>query len=316
MWNWESRMCARGHPIIGTAYDFEMGVFCHPQCHPEAYRIEGPAVISFSGGRTSAFLLHAVLAHHRGKLPPDVHVAFANTGKEMPQTLDFVRECAEWWGVPITWLEYRAADDPQKRWAEVTHDTASRHGEPFEALIQSKGYLPNPVSRFCTQELKARPMKLWAQQALGWDEWTVVIGLRADEQRRVARLAVPTKEPYYRIAPLATGGITKENVGRFWKAQPFDLQLQNDNGTTPLGNCDLCYLKGYTRITSILRDHPELGEWWARMEREVAGGDAVTGLGGTFRKDRPSYAVMMKQVRDQATIGIKDEPIGDCFCVE
>lgn len=33
-------------------------------------------------------------------------VVFANTGKERPETLDFVQECAERWDVPIPWLEY------------------------------------------------------------------------------------------------------------------------------------------------------------------------------------------------------------------
>ena len=282
----------------------------------DPFRIEGPAIVSFSGGRTSGLLLYRILEAYSGALPDDVRVAFANTGKEMPETLDFVRECSERWSVPIAWLEFTAAEEPQARWRAVDFASASRRGEPFEALIRQKRYLPNPVARFCTTDMKIRPMKLWAQQTLGWGAWTVVIGLRADEQRRVAKLSIPTREPFDRSAPLAAAGITKADVGAFWRAQPFDLRLPNDNGTTPLGNCDLCYLKGYTRITSILRDRPELGEWWARMEREVSEGFGATGQGDVFRKDRPSYAVMMKQVRDQATIGIDDEPIGDCFCVE
>jgi 3'-phosphoadenosine 5'-phosphosulfate sulfotransferase (PAPS reductase)/FAD synthetase len=56
-------------------------------------RIIGPAVINFSGGRTSGRMLHAIHAAHGGKLPDDVVVCFANTGREMPGTLDFVRDC-------------------------------------------------------------------------------------------------------------------------------------------------------------------------------------------------------------------------------
>ena len=48
------------------------------------YRINEPAAISFSGGRTSAFMLFKVLEAHDGQLPDDVVVTFANTGKEMP----------------------------------------------------------------------------------------------------------------------------------------------------------------------------------------------------------------------------------------
>ncbi|THF55938.1 adenine nucleotide alpha hydrolase family protein [Pseudothauera rhizosphaerae] len=51
-------------------------------------RVEGPAVISFSGGRTSGMMLRKILDSHGGQLPNDVRVLFANTGKEAPETLD------------------------------------------------------------------------------------------------------------------------------------------------------------------------------------------------------------------------------------
>ena len=56
------------------------------------YKIEGPALISFSGGRTSAYMLYQILQAHGGELPPNLYVTFANTGKEMPETLDFITE--------------------------------------------------------------------------------------------------------------------------------------------------------------------------------------------------------------------------------
>jgi hypothetical protein len=120
------------------------------------YRIDGPALISFSGGRTSGYMLRNILDAHGGTLPDDVHVVFANTGKEMPETLDFVQECGERWGVRITWLEWR---DNEAGYDTVSHNSASRNGEPFKALIDKRGFLPNPVMRFCTQEMKVRPMQ-------------------------------------------------------------------------------------------------------------------------------------------------------------
>ena len=44
------------------------------------YKIEGPALISFSGGRTSGFMLYHILQAHGGTLPEDYFVVFANTG--------------------------------------------------------------------------------------------------------------------------------------------------------------------------------------------------------------------------------------------
>lgn len=71
------------------------------------FRIKGPAVVSFSGGRTSGRMLHAILEANSGELPIDVEVVFCNTGKERPETLEFVERCGQRWGVEITWLEYR-----------------------------------------------------------------------------------------------------------------------------------------------------------------------------------------------------------------
>ena len=58
------------------------------------YRVPRPAVVSFSGGRTSGYLLKHVLDAYGGQLPGDVSVVFANTGMERPETLDFVDTCA------------------------------------------------------------------------------------------------------------------------------------------------------------------------------------------------------------------------------
>lgn len=71
------------------------------------YQIAGPALISFSGGRTSGYMLRKILEAHGGRLPADVVVGFANTGKERRETLDFVRDCGEHWDVPVVWLEWR-----------------------------------------------------------------------------------------------------------------------------------------------------------------------------------------------------------------
>jgi len=59
--------------------------------------------ISFSGGRTSAFMLHHILEANNG-LPDNALVCFQNTGREMPQTLDFVNNCSQKWDVEIIWL--------------------------------------------------------------------------------------------------------------------------------------------------------------------------------------------------------------------
>lgn len=273
----------------------------------DPFVIDGPACISFSGGRTSAYLLWRVLQSNGGVLPQDVVVCFANTGKEEEATLRFVRDCGERWNVPITWLEYQA-DGPGYR--VVTFDTASRDGEPFESVIKKKNYLPNPVTRFCTIELKIRPMAKYLVDAGLADtkkegENMSVIGIRADEQRRAAKISDKGR------VPLVTAGVGKEDVLAFWSAQPFDLQLPNIGGVTYHGNCDLCFLKGGSQILSLITEKPSRAVWWAKMESTTL---ASKPLGARFRSDRPAYAEMIRFAEQQRDMFDQSEEGIACFC--
>lgn len=239
------------------------------------YCIEGPALISFSGGRTSAYMLYEILRAHGGKLPHDVHVTFANTGKEREETLRFVHDCATHWNVRVRWLEYRDLSieylhkraGVEESFEEVGFNSASRNGEPFAALIARKKYLPNAVTRFCTVELKIRVMRDFGR-AIGLDSWDNVIGLRYDEGLRVLKALERNetgKERFKAVMPLSKAKVTKRDVMAFWKAQPFDLGLQPYEG-----NCDLCFLKSRAKLATIMRENPGMADWWIEQERTVA----------------------------------------------
>lgn len=51
------------------------------------FQITEPTCISFSGGRTSAYMLWRVLQAHDGKLPDEAVVCFANTGMEASKAI-------------------------------------------------------------------------------------------------------------------------------------------------------------------------------------------------------------------------------------
>lgn len=258
-------------------------------------------------------MLYQILQAHGGTLPDDVVVCFANTGKEMPQTLDFVHACSENWNVPIVWLELGSArltkSEGRKKFSYetriVTHETASRNGEPFRSLVEARQYLPNPVARFCTADLKVRRINDYLK-SLGWDEWETAVGIRADEQRRAAKILQGRSDSGEdKILPLYHAGVTKEDIFSFWTAQDFDLKLPNNNGTTDWGNCDLCFLKSAGKKLSIIREQPELVKWWAETEEIV---------GSTFRNDHPSYSRMVEVVEEQRTFDFDDSL--SCFCGE
>lgn len=287
------------------------------------YLITGPALISFSGGRTSGYMLKHILDAHAGKLPADVLVAFANTGKEMPETLDFVQECGSRWGVRITWLEYDPA--AEHKTAIVSHNSASRNGEPFEAVIAAKGgMLPNPVTRFCTIEMKIRRFYHFMHHMKGIDRWSSVVGLRYDESRRVAKQEkrnAQGKERFHTLMPLFTAKVTKRHVASFWRAQPFDLQLPNINGSSPMGNCDLCFLKRASTRQRIMLDRPGTADWWIEQERRARAREVGTEIRNDsvtrFRMDQPDYADLLRDAGRQADMfnDLDGESV-DCGCTD
>lgn len=259
----------------------------------DPYLIHGPALISFSGGRTSAYMLKQILDAHGGTLPDDVHVTFANTGKEREETLRFVHDCATAWGVRVRWLEWRTRrtkDDDgnvipfDERYEEVGFNSASRNGEPFAELIRVKGYTPNAVTRFCTSELKVRVMK-WFMQAQGYEYWTNIVGLRHDEPTRVAKSRKPNKEHWTTALPLDDARVSNRDVRAFWDAQPFDLQLLPFEG-----NCDGCFLKARPKLWEVERTKPGTLQWWSDMEEGPGKGQFVTEY---------SYAELIRDVRRQ-----------------
>lgn len=280
------------------------------------YRLRGKTVLSFSGGRTSAYMLRQVLDHNEDL--SDLLVLFANTGKEHPATLQFARDCSAQWGVPITWLEYREDDSG---FAVVDFDNASRDGEPFEALIRKRQYLPNPVTRFCTIELKIRTIHKYLR-SLGLsteeDPVDMMTGIRADEPRRIAKIRSrgSTSESKHAtmVMPLADAGVGVQQVTGFWDAQSFDLMLPTVNGKTLEGNCDLCFLKGANQVYSIIASDRRKAEWWARMERTAVQSATATATGALFRFDRPSYQQMMDYSELQLDLFVDADEGIECYC--
>lgn len=305
---------------------------------PNPYLIEPPAIVNFSGGRSSAYMLISILAAHGGKLPEGVIPCFANTGKEYEETLEFVLEVSNFYGVPIRWLERDGSKPIHERFREVDFESARRHGEPYEELIREKQYLPNPVTRFCTVELKIRAMRDFAF-SLGWREWTNVIGFRADEPHRVAkalrttgdsdgkqlnllaprtpkRLREAVTKPHeawnHLVYPMYEAGATRQTVMDFWAQMPFDLRLRPDQS-----NCDLCFLKGAGKVSTAMRERPGVEAWWVRME-QTQWSKTGKGDGNLFRYDRPDYATIAEQVRLQSAFNFGEfDDLGSCaenFC--
>ena len=212
-------------------------------------------------------MLWHILDAHDGKLPDDVHVCFANTGKEREETLRFVHECGTRWGVQIHWLEFVTdlrSVGAAGRFEEVGYNSASRNGEPLDRLIERKKALFSTLrGRWCTQFCKVSVLHDYLE-AIGHPKgtYTEVIGFRADEGDRVYELPRKPGNEARRLAfPLADAEVRKADVLTWWSAQPFNLQLRPGSG-----NCDHCpFVSDKARIARA-RLNPEGLEWWERHE--------------------------------------------------
>ena len=263
------------------------------------YKIELPFVVSFSGGRTSGYMLRKILDAYGGTLPKGGVVAFGNTGREHAATYDFINAIEKNWACPIVWLEYRASAE---KFAVVNYETANRDGKHFGDLITKRKFLPNPIARFCTSELKVIPIRRY-MESIGYSEFATAIGLRHDEPRRVAKVKADLERDIQ--APLFDAGADEETVLEYWRKNHFDLQLPNNDKA--FGNCDLCFLKSQSRIERVIEESPDTAQWWIDQENK----------GGTFRNDRPRYRDMFTQVTTQGKLfqDLKDDT-RPCDCTD
>lgn len=215
-------------------------------------------LITFSGGRTSAYMTWWLFNEWSEKDKWDKIVVFANTGKESEDTLFFVDECASEWNIDIKWIEGYPSD-VGKGWSVnhklVTYETASRKGEPFEAMIKKLG-IPFQSAPFCSPQLKTAPIKHYLR-SIGWSKYYTAIGIRYDEQKRVNKNHKKNRIIYPLIE---LNPVTKNQIKQWWDLQSFDLDIHPDDG-----NCVCCWKKSFNVLARIMERTPNSFDWWQEM---------------------------------------------------
>ena len=215
-------------------------------------------VCTFSGGRTSAFMGRMLQEHPKYKEFDKVFL-FANTGKERPETLDFINKCDKAWNLNVVWLEANVIHEKGvgTNYKIVDYDTASRNGEPFKDML-NKYPLPNNKASNCTRELKLAPISKYVK-SLGYDEVYTAMGIRFDERHRESNNAKKDNVIYPLIYDMK---VDSKFVRDWWERQDFDLQLKDYEG-----NCDLCFKKSLKKRLTIIKENPESANWWLDMEQ-------------------------------------------------
>lgn len=217
-------------------------------------------LISFSGGRTSAYMTWWLLNNCQDKF--NMIIVFANTGREREETLEFVNKCDIEFGFNTVWVEAFVHNENGKGTTHVVTNfkDAERNGQPFEDVIFKYG-LPNQNAPHCSRELKKQPIKSYAR-SIGWKRYQTALGIRSDEPKRLNWVS-KRKNKFLYFAELFH--VTKSDVNVFWSKQSFDLQLKSYEG-----NCDLCWKKGLRKLMTIVKDKPELADWWREMDNKYS----------------------------------------------
>lgn len=225
--------------------------------------------VSFSGGRTSAYMCRWLLDNKSSEY--HFIFVFANTGQEHEKTLGFVDRCDKEWGLNLAWVEAKV--NPKKNspieFNQVDFSSASRVGEPYYDICKKHG-VPNSGRPFCTQYLKTYVINAY-KHSLGFDrEHLTAIGIRADEFDRMNMEKVRKGSTAYPLITMTH--TTKDDVAMFFKNNDFDLEIDPN-----YGNCVTCFKKSDRHLMTIAKHSPESFDFMQKVEKEFGHIDAKEG---------------------------------------
>jgi len=164
---------------------------------------------------------------------------FCDTGKELPETYDYLVRLEAYLGKPIARLN---AEKDFDHWLKV-------YG----------GFLPSTQMRWCTRQLKIQPFEKW----LNGDKAYSYIGIRADENRDGYISAEDNIRPVY---PFKEDGITKEDVFRILEDSGVGVPEYYKWRTR--SGCYFCFFQRKAEWVGLKENHPDLFEESKTYEKE------------------------------------------------
>ncbi|PIL18374.1 hypothetical protein P775_19830 [Puniceibacterium antarcticum] len=191
-------------------------------------------ILGISGGRDSAALAVYMRQNH-----PDIDMEyfFTDTGKELPEVYDFLNRLEGFLGKRINRL------NPDR---------------DFDFWLAEYGhFLPSAKTRWCTRQLKLRPLNLWLRDDL--EKGVVVhsyVAIRADEPNRSG---YKSQHPNMLVRfPLRDAGIDKAGVVGLLKdtdiGEPEYYRWRSRSG------CTFCFFQQKIEWVRLMEEHPEAFE--------------------------------------------------------
>lgn len=188
-------------------------------------------ILGLSGGRDSAALAVFMRQNH-----PDLPIEyfFTDTGKELPEVYDFLDRLEGFLGRRILRL------NPDR---------------DFDFWLKEYGhFLPSPKTRWCTRQLKLRPLEQWLRKDL--EAGTVVnsyVAIRADEP---GREGYQSTHPNMHVhLPFKQAGIDRAGVVDILRdadiGEPAYYAWRSRSG------CTFCFFQQKIEWVRLSRQHPE-----------------------------------------------------------
>ncbi len=200
-------------------------------------------ILNLSGGKDST----ALVVYMRDRVP-DMEYLFCDTGKELPETHDYLNKIEAYLGKPIIRLN-----------ADYSFDH-------FIKLYS--GFLPSAQARWCTRMLKIKPFEKY----VGDDVIYSYVGIRADENREGYISQKPNITPFF---PFKEDGIVKEDVFRILEESGLGVHEYYKWRTR--SGCYFCFFQRKAEWVGLLENHPDLFEKAKEYEKaETPTGERYT----------------------------------------
>ena len=189
-------------------------------------------LLGLSGGKDSS-----ALAVYMSDRVPEMEYFFSDTGKELPETYEFLDRLEAMLGKPI---------------ARLNMDPDLHKNRDFDHwLTLYGGLLPSSQVRWCTVNLKIKPF----EEFVGEDKAYNYIAIRADEDRIGYK---PLKTPSLRNVvpkyPFKEDGITKEDVYRILEESGLGLPEYYKWRTR--SGCYFCFFQRKSEWVGTVRTAP------------------------------------------------------------
>ena len=192
-------------------------------------------VLGLSGGKDSS----ALAIYMRDRVP-EMEYFFCDTGAELPETYEYLNRLEAAVGKPIVRLNSSRDFD---HWLEVY-----------------QGTLPSPQMRWCTKNLKIKPLEEW----VGDDDVISYVAIRADENRLGY---VSTKPNITAVFPFREDGIDRAGVDRI--LDEAGIGLPDYYKWRTRSGCYFCFFQRKHEWVGLKDRHPDLFDKAIAYEEKV-----------------------------------------------